>query len=49
MVPTKSGKTYRLRKPGEPEELQKAIDEKLKINWTTLPQTKLEVTEGSIL
>jgi hypothetical protein len=29
--------------------MQKAIYEKLKINWTTLPQTKLEVTEGSIL
>ena len=49
VVPTKGGKTYRLRKAGEPAEMQKAIYEKLKINWTTLPQTKLEVTEGSIL
>ena len=49
VVPTKGGKTYRLRKAGQPEELQKAIYEKLKINWASLPQTKLEVTEGSIL
>ncbi|MCX5887820.1 MAG: IS1634 family transposase [Deltaproteobacteria bacterium] len=49
VVPTKGGKTYRLRKAGEPEEMQKAIYEKLKINWASLPQTKLEVAEGSIL
>jgi transposase len=49
VVPTKRGKTYRIRKAGEPEELQKAIYEKLKINWEGLPQTKLEVEAGSIL
>jgi transposase len=49
VVPTKGGKTYRLRKAGQPEEMQKAIYEKLKINWASLPQTRLEVTEASIL
>ena len=49
VVPTKGGKTYRIRKAGEPEELQKAIYEKLRINWKDLPQTKLEVETGSIL
>ena len=49
VVPTKGGKTYRIRKAGEPEELQKAIYEKLRINWKGLPQTKLEVETGSIL
>ena len=43
IVPTKGGKTYRIRKAGEPEELQKAIYEKLKINWKDLPITKLEL------
>ena len=49
VVPTKGGKTYRLRRAGEPEELQKAIYEKLKINWVGLPQTKLVVEAGAIL
>ena len=49
VVPTKGGKTYRLRRAGEPEELQKAIYEKLKLNWKELPQTKLEVEAGAIL
>jgi hypothetical protein len=49
VVPTKGGKAYRLRKAGQPEEMQKAIYEKLKINWASLPQTRLEVTEASIL
>lgn len=49
IVPTKGGKTYRIRKAGEPEELQKAIYEKLKINWKGLPQTKLKVETGAIL
>jgi hypothetical protein len=48
-VPTKGGKTYRMRKAGEPEELQKAIYQKLKVNWDGLPQTKLEVEAGAIL
>jgi hypothetical protein len=29
--------------------LQKAIYEKLKLNWKELPQTKLEVEAGAIL
>jgi len=49
VLPTKGGKTYRLRRAGEPEELQKAIYEKLKLNWKGLPQTKLEVETGAIL
>jgi hypothetical protein len=49
VVPTKGGKTYRLRKAGVPEELQKAIDEKLNVNWDGLPQTKLEVETAAIL
>jgi transposase len=49
VVPTKGGKTHRLRRAGEPEELQKAIYEKLKLNWKELPQTKLEVEAGAIL
>jgi len=49
VLPTKNGKTYRLRRAGEPEELQKAIYEKLKLNWKGLPQTKLEVETGAIL
>ena len=49
VVPTKRGKTHRLRRAGEPEELQKAIYEKLKLNWKELPQTKLEVEAGAIL
>jgi transposase len=49
VVPTKGGKTYRMRKAGEPEELQKAIYQKLKVNWEGLPQTKLEVQAGAIL
>ena len=49
VVPTKGGKTYRLRKAGEPEELQKAIYEKLGVNWERLPRTKLEVEAAAIL
>jgi transposase len=49
IVPTKGGKTYRIRKAGEPEELQKAIYEKLKINWKDLPKTKLELESGAVL
>lgn len=49
VVPTKGGKTYRLRKAGEPEELQKNIYEKLGVNWEQLPQTKLEVEAAAIL
>ena len=49
VLPTKGGKTYRLRRAGEPEELQKAIYEKLNLNWKGLPQTKLEVETGAIL
>ena len=49
VVPTKGGKTYRMRKAGEPEELQKAIYQKLKVTWERLPQTKLEVQAGASL
>ena len=49
VVPTKGGKIYRVRKAGEPEELQKAIYQKLGVSWAGLPQTKLVVEAGSIL
>jgi transposase len=49
VVPTRGGKMYRLRKAGEPEERQKAIYEKLGVNWEGLPQTKLEVEAAAIL
>jgi len=44
-----SGKTYRIRKAGEPEELQKSIYEKLDVKWDRLPETKLEVETEAIL
>ena len=49
VVPTKGGKTYRLRKAGEPEELQKSIYAKLDVKWDRLPETKLEVETETIL
>jgi len=49
VVPTKAGKTFRIRKAGEPEELQKEIYRKLKVNWEALPQTRLEVETRAIL
>lgn len=49
VVPTKGGQTYRIRKAGEPEELQKSIYRKLNVNWVGLPQTKLEVEAGAVL
>jgi hypothetical protein len=49
VVPTKGGKTYRLRKAGEPEELQKSIYAKLDVKWDRLPETKLEVETEAIL
>jgi transposase len=49
IVPIKGGKTYRIRKAGEPEEGQKTIYDKIKVNWKDLPKTKLEVETGTIL
>ena len=49
VVPTKAAKTYRIRKAGEPEEVQKEIYRKLKINWEGLPHTRLEVQTGAVL
>ena len=49
VVPTKGGKTYRMRKAGEPEELQKSIYQKLDVKWDRLPETKLEVETEAIL
>ena len=43
------GKTYRLRKAGAPEELQKSIYDKLDVKWDRLPDTKLEVETEAIL
>ena len=49
VVPTKGGKTFRIRKAGEPEELQKTVYDKLKVNWKELPKTKLEVQTTTTL
>jgi transposase len=49
VLPTKGGKTYRLRKAGEPEERQKEIYRKLNVNWQGLPQTKLTLETEAIL
>ena len=49
VVPTRGGKTFRIRKAGEPEELQKTVYDKLKVNWKDLPKTKLEVQTTTTL
>lgn len=36
------GKTYRIRKAGEPEELQKTIYQKLNVNWEVASADKTE-------
>ena len=48
VVPTKGGKTYRLRRAVEPEELQKTIYEKLGIAWGPLPRTKVEMEAADL-
>ena len=45
LLPTKGGKLYRIRKAGEPEEEQKQIYRKLKLEWDHLPKTKTIVTD----
>jgi len=40
IVPTASGRTYRLRKAGVPDEVQQGIYRALDINWRNLPTTK---------
>ena len=49
ILPTKGGKVYRIRKAGEPEELQKKIYEKLKINWNGVPRATEPAEGKSIL
>jgi transposase len=44
LLPTKGGRLYRIRKAGEPEEEQKEIYRKLKLEWEHLPKTKTIVT-----
>jgi transposase len=44
IVPTAHGKTYRLRKAGEPDEVQKAIYQALGVEWRKLPATKICTT-----
>jgi hypothetical protein len=41
LLPTRSGRTYRLRRAGQPEECQKAIYRALGIQWDKLPQAKV--------
>jgi len=38
LLPTKTGETHRLRRPGQPDEAQKALYRKLNISWHGLPQ-----------
>jgi transposase len=45
LLPTKGGTLYRIRKAGEPEEEQKQIYAKLKLEWKHLPKTKTTVTD----
>ncbi len=49
VLPTKGGKLYRIRKAGEPDELQKVIYQGLKVDWQNLPQTKMATESGAIL
>jgi len=45
IVPTKDQKIYRLRKAGEPEELQKAVYRTLGVEWKNLPSKKIVIGE----
>ena len=49
VLPTKGGKLYRIRKAGEPDELQKVIYQGLQVDWQSLPQTKMATESGAIL
>ena len=49
VLPTKSGSLHRIRKAGEPDELQKVIYQRLKVNWKQLPQSKLAAETGATL
>ncbi len=46
IVPTNTGKSYRIRKAGEPEEVQKDIYQKLGIDWENLPISKVGVKKN---
>jgi transposase len=46
IVPTKNGKTYRIRKAGEPEEAHKDIYKKLGVDWKSLPSKKIIMETG---
>jgi transposase len=43
LLPTKAGTIYRVRRAGQPEEVQKAIYRALEIGWRDLPMTKVVV------
>lgn len=49
VLPTKSGQLCRLRKAGEPDELQKVIYQSHKVDWQKLPQTKMAADNGATL
>jgi transposase len=49
VLPTKGGQLYRIRKAGEPDELQKVIYQRLNVNWKQLPQTKIAAETGATL
>ena len=44
ILPTKQGKVYRVRKAGTPEECQKSIYAKLKVDWRNLPSSRTVFT-----
>ena len=49
VLPTKGGQLYRIRKAGEPDELQKVIYQRLNVNWKQLPQSKLAAETAATL
>lgn len=49
LLPTRCGKTYRLRRAGQPEECQKVIYRALGIHWDKLPQAKVVVPTKNTL
>ena len=49
VLPTRGGQLYRIRKAGEPDELQKVIYQRLNVNWKRLPQSKLAAETAATL
>jgi transposase len=47
LLPTKGGKLYRLRRAGQPDQVQQTIYETLRIDWKHLPQSKVVVENNN--